>query len=305
MRRIFITGASSGIGAALALYYAKRGDQLALVGRREAVLRALRDSLPVPAGNEGGEGQVVDDSTRSFSDEHGDGQVVAGLNRPFRDEHGEDASQASTQTFTHRIYVLDVRDRQALHAAAHDFLRDGPVDIVIGCAGISVGTLTEELDDFQVFEAVVATNLTATVATFEPFVAAMKQRGQGVLVGVSSVAAVRGLPGAGAYSASKAAVRAYCESLRVELGPSGVKVVTLAPGFIQTPMTAHNPYKMPFLMPVGVFAAKAAQAIDRGVSYKVIPWQMGWVARLLRLVPDWLYDRVAVRRKRKPRSPAK
>lgn len=305
MRRIFITGASSGIGAALALYYAKQGDQLALVGRREAVLRALRDSLPVPAANEGGETQVVDGSTRSFSDEHGEGRVVAGLNRPFRDEHGEDASQASTQTFTHRIYVLDVRDRQALHAAAHDFLRDGPVDIVIGCAGISVGTLTEELDDFQVFEAVVATNLNATVATFEPFVAAMKQRGQGVLVGVSSVAAVRGLPGAGAYSASKAAVRAYCESLRVELGPSGVKVVTLAPGFIQTPMTAHNPYKMPFLMPVGVFAAKAAQAIDRGVSYKVIPWQMGWVAWLLRLVPDWLYDRVAVRRKRKPRSSEK
>ncbi|TKR56923.1 SDR family oxidoreductase [Allopusillimonas ginsengisoli] len=271
MRRIFITGASSGIGAALALYYARQGDQLALLGRREAVLRALSDSLPVPARNEGDEG----------------------------------ISQAVTQAPAHSIYALDVRDRQALHDAAHDFLRDGPVDIVIACAGISVGTLTEELDDFQVFEAVMATNLNATVATFEPFIAAMKQRGHGVLVGVSSVAAVRGLPGAGAYSASKAAVRAYCESLRVELGPSGVKVVTLAPGFIQTPMTAHNPYKMPFLMPADIFAGKAAQAIDGGISYRVIPWQMGWVARLLRLVPDWLYDRVAVRRKRKPRSSAR
>src|SRR5690606_12757896 len=111
-----------------------------------------------------------------------------------------------------------------------------------------------------------------------------------------------GLPGAGAYSASKAAVRAYCESLRVELSRSGVKVVTIAPGFIQTPMTAKNPYKMPFLMPVERFAAAAVQAIDRGVSYTVIPWQMGWVARLLRLVPDRLYDHVAVRRKRKPRQ---
>lgn len=305
MRRIFITGASSGIGAALALYYAKRGDQLALVGRREAVLRALCSSLPAPARNEGGEGQVAAGRSGSFSDDAGEDQVAVGRISAFSDNQGEGAPQAVMQVPAHRIYALDVRDRQALHEAAHDFLRDGAVDIVVSCAGISVGTLTEVLDDFQVFEAVVATNLNATVATFEPFVAAMKQRGQGVLVGVSSVAAVRGLPGAGAYSASKAAVRAYCESLRVELGPSGVKVVTLAPGFIQTPMTAHNPYKMPFLMPVDVFAAKAAQAIDRGVSYKVIPWQMGWVARLLRLVPDWLYDRVAVRRKRKPRSPAK
>lgn len=251
MRRIFITGASSGIGAALALFYASRGDRIALVGRRADALRALCDRLPASG---------------------------------------------------HRTYALDVRDRRALHEAAYDFLADGPVDIVIASAGISVGTLTEELDDFQVFETVVATNLNATVATFEPFIAAMKQRGQGRLAGISSVAAVRGLPGAGAYSASKAAVRAYCESLRVELGPSGVRVVTLAPGFIQTPMTAGNPYRMPFLMPVETFARKAAQAIERGASYKVIPWQMAWVARLLRLVPDGLYDRVAVRRKRKPRA---
>ncbi|MDS1142503.1 SDR family oxidoreductase [Pusillimonas sp. SM2304] len=250
-RRVFITGASSGIGAALALSYAQQGAQVGLLGRRRDALQAVADSLP-------GAG--------------------------------------------HSIYALDVRDRAALHAAAADFLDGGPVDIVIASAGISVGTLTEELDDYRVFEAIVATNLNATVATFEPFVAAMKQRGQGRLVGVASVAAVRGLPGAGAYSASKAAVRTYCESLRVELSQTGVKVVTLAPGFIQTPMTAHNPYKMPFLMPVGRFAAAALRAIDQGVSYRVIPWQMGWVARLLRVVPDPLYDYFAVRRKRKPRQ---
>ncbi|UHL65719.1 SDR family oxidoreductase [Paralcaligenes sp. KSB-10] len=250
MTRVFITGASSGIGAALASVYAHRGAQLALLGRREDALQALEASLP-----------------------------------------GE-----------HRIYVLDVRDRQALHAAAIDFLAAGDVDVVIASAGISVGTSTEELDDYQVFESIIATNLNATVATFEPFIASMKKRGQGRLVGVASVAAVRGLPGAGAYSASKAAVRNYCESLRVELSLSGVKVVTLAPGFIQTPMTAHNPYKMPFLMPVGQFAREAVRAIDRGLSYIVIPWQMGWVARLLRVVPDRLYDYFAARRKRKPRQ---
>lgn len=250
-QRVFITGASSGIGAALALVYAQRGAQLCLLGRRAQALQAVVDSLP-------GAG--------------------------------------------HAMHAVDVRDRTALHAAAADFLASGPVDVVIAAAGISVGTLTEELDDYLVFEAIIATNLNATVATFEPFVAAMKQRGQGRLVGVASVAAVRGLPGAGAYSASKAAVRTYCESLRVELSQTGVKVVTVAPGFIATPMTAQNPYKMPFLMPVDRFAAAAASAIDRGVSYIVIPWQMAWVARLLRLVPDRLYDYFAVRRKRKPRQ---
>ncbi|NYT60075.1 SDR family oxidoreductase [Alcaligenaceae bacterium] len=249
--RVFITGASSGIGAALALAYAQRGAQLGLLGRRSQALQAVVDSLP------------------------GTG---------------------------HLVYVVDVRDRAALHAAAADFLAGGPVDVVIASAGISVGTLTEELEDYRVFEAIIATNLNATVATFEPFVAAMKQRGQGRLVGVASVAAVRGLPGAGAYSASKAAVRAYCESLRVELSQTGVKVVTVVPGFIKTPMTRQNPYKMPFLMPVDQFAAAATRAIDRGVSYTVIPWQMGWVARLLRLVPDRLYDYFAVRRERKPRQ---
>ncbi|HUG57265.1 MAG TPA: SDR family oxidoreductase [Candidimonas sp.] len=249
MKRVFITGASSGIGAALALFYARQGASIGLVGRRQDALLALQASLP-----------------------------------------GE-----------HSVYVLDVRDRSALHAAAADFLAQGPVDVVIASAGISAGTLTEEPDDYRVFEAIIATNLNATVATFEPFIASMKSQGRGRLVGIASVAAVRGLPGAGAYSASKAAVRAYCESLRVELSLSGVRVVTLAPGFIETPMTAQNPYKMPFLMPVDRFAEQAVKAIEKGVSYRVIPWQMAWVAKLLRIVPDGLYDYFAVRRKRKPR----
>lgn len=202
----------------------------------------------------------------------------------------------------HRIYVADVRDRAALHAAAADFLSQGPVDIVIASAGISAGTLTEALEDFDVFDAILRTNVQGTVATFEPFIASMKQRGQGTLVGIASVAGVRGLPGAGAYSASKAAVRTYCESLRVELRGTGVNVVTIAPGFIRTPMTANNPYRMPFLMLVERFAVGAARAIERGASYTVIPWQMGVVAKLLRLVPNRLYDAVAAGRKRKPRQ---
>jgi len=251
LERVFITGASSGIGAALALYFARRGAQLGLVGRRRDALEALVAQLP-----------------------------------------GE----------SHRVYVLDVRDRPALHAAAADFLSAGPVDVVIASAGISVGTLTEELEDFEVFRAIYETNVLATVASFEPFVASMRARGRGRLVGISSVAGVRGLPGAGAYCSSKAAVRAYCESLRVELHGSGVKVVTISPGFIRTPMTARNPYRMPFLMPVEEFARLAVQHIDRGTASVVIPWQMGVVAKLLRMVPAAVYDRFAAGRKRKPRQ---
>lgn len=212
-----------------------------------------------------------------------------------------EALAASLPGASHRVYVLDVRDRSALHAAAADFLHAGPVDVVIASAGISVGTLTEEREDFEVFRAIYETNVLATVATFEPFLAAMKVRRQGRLVGIASVAGVRGLPGAGAYSSSKAAVRAYCESLRVELYGSGVGVVTISPGFIRTPMTAQNPYRMPFLMPVDAFAAQALRHIDKGTASVVIPWQMGIVAGLLRAVPARLYDRVAARRKRKPR----
>jgi len=248
--RIFITGATSGIGEAFARFYAARGATLGLAGRREAVLRDLLGRLP------------------------GGG---------------------------HTAYPLDVRDPPALRAAAEDFLRTGPVDLVIASAGISAGTLTSEAEDHAVFQAIFDTNVVGTQATFAPFLEAMQARGSGTLVGVASVAGVRGLPGAGAYSASKAAVRLYCESLRVELHGSGVRVVTLAPGFIATPMTARNPYPMPFLMPVDRFVARAARAIAAGDRYRVIPWPMAWVARLLQIVPRPWFDAAMARRARKPR----
>jgi short-subunit dehydrogenase len=110
----------------------------------------------------------------------------------------------------------------------------------------------------------------------------MKTQGHGRLVGIASVAGIRGLPSAGAYSASKAEPINYCESLRVELRSSGVRVVTITPGYIDTPMTQHNAYPMPFLMPARKFARAAVAAIDSGASYRVIPWQMSVVAKILR-----------------------
>jgi len=252
--RVFITGASSGIGAALARAYAARGATLGLVGRRADSLHELAASLP--------------------------GQ--------------------------HHVYAVDVLDHAALAQAAAAFLAAaGGVDVVIASAGISHGTLTERPEDLALFEAVFATNVGATVATFAPFIAAMKAgTGPRRLVAIGSVAGVRGMKGAGAYCASKAAVHSYCESLRLEMKPHGIRVVTIAPGYIDTPMTRNNRFPMPFLMPAERFAASAMRAIDAGASYRVIPWQMGVVAKLLRALPDVLFDLLFSRAPQKARKAA-
>ena len=200
-------------------------------------------------------------------------------------------------------YPLDVADAAALAAAGADFIdRAGVPDIVIANAGVSVGTLTEEAGDLPAFRRVLDTNVMGVVHTFQPFVAAMRAARRGRLVGVASVAGIRGLPGAGAYSASKAAAIAYLEALRVELRGSGVKVVTLAPGYIDTPMTEKNPYPMPFLMPVDAAARGMARHIARGSRFAVMPWPMGLVAGLLRILPRPLFDAAFARAGRKPRG---
>lgn len=250
--KVFITGASSGIGEALAVYYAARGATLGLVARRGAALERLNQQL-------GGR---------------------------------------------HACYALDVCDAPALQAAAADFMaRCGLPDIVIASAGVSAGTLSEYAEDLAVFRRVMDINVFGMAATFAPFIASLKQAGgERRLVGFASVAGIRGLPGAEAYSASKAAAIAYLESLRLEMRPCGIKVVTIAPGYIATPMTALNPYRMPFLLPVDRAAERFAAAIRRGTSYAVIPWPMGVVAKLLRLLPNWLYDRLFTSAPRKPRG---
>jgi short-subunit dehydrogenase len=139
-------------------------------------------------------------------------------------------------------------------------------------------------------------------ATFHPFVGPMRKRRSGTLVGIASVAGVRGLPGHAAYCTSKSGVIAYCESLRGECRHDGVRVVTIAPGYIDTPLTQANRYSMPFLMAPDKFATRALDAVAAGVSFRVIPWQMGILARVLRILPDWLYDRVIASRPRKRRQ---
>ncbi len=200
------------------------------------------------------------------------------------------------------VYALDVRDAAALKHAATDFIsRFGAPDIVIANAGVSRGTLTEFAGDLQVFQEVFDINVMGMVNTFHAFVEPMKQQKRGTFVGIASVAGFRGIPGGGAYSASKAAAIRYCESLRVELRSEGIAVVTICPGYIKTPMTAVNKFKMPFLIDVDEAVVRFARAIDAKTSFTVIPWSMGIAARVLRVMPNWLYDRVFSRMPRKPR----
>ena len=250
--RVFLTGASSGLGEALARHYAGQGATLGLFARRDAELTRLAAAL-APA-------------------------AVA-------------------------TYVGDVREADALARAGRDFIAHyGPPDIVIANAGVSRGTLTDEADDLPAFRAVLDTNMLGIVHTFSPFMAEMRRARRGVLVGIASVAGFRGLPGAGAYCASKAAAITYLESLRVEVRGSGIAVVTICPGFVATPLTAQNPYRMPFLLAPDNAARLTARAIAQRRRFYVLPWQMAVFGRLLRCVPRPLYDRLVAGRKRKPRQ---
>ncbi len=249
-RRVVITGASSGIGSALAKGFGRRGDRLFLIGRD-------RDRL----------------------------ESVAALS-------GSDA----------HCLQADVGDVAAMQACAGRILESGPPDIVIANAGVSVGTLAGDRGDLRTLERILQTNVVGLAATLQPFVAPMRARGHGTLVGIASVAGIRGLPGSGAYSASKAAAITLLESMRAELRGTGIRVVTIAPGYIDTPMTRVNRYPMPFLMAADAAAERMVRAIEQQRSYCVIPWQMGIVAKLLRLLPNPLFDRLFERAGRKPRG---
>jgi short-subunit dehydrogenase len=145
-------------------------------------------------------------------------------------------------------------------------------------------------------------NVTGMATTLAAFAPAMRKAGRGTLVGIASVASFRGLAGNGAYCASKAAARTWLESLRVELRGSGVAVVCVCPGYIDTPMTRVNRYRMPFLIDADRGARLIARAIAARRRVAVIPWQMALVSVLLRWMPGWLFDRLASRAPRKPRD---
>src|SRR5437868_8549719 len=205
--RVFITGASSGLGVALARYYAELDVTLGLVARRQDALTQF----------------------------------------------------AAITNVRCATYAVDVRDSVAMCRAAVDFVsKRGVPDVVIANAGVSVGTSTESSTDVSILREVIETNLIGVANTFQAFMAPMREARQGRLVAIASVAGYRGLPGASAYSASKAALIAYAESTRVELHGTGVRVLTVSPGYIATPMTERNPYPMPFILSADEAARRIA-----------------------------------------------
>jgi short-subunit dehydrogenase len=256
---VFITGASSGIGQAMAERFYAAGYSLALVARR---------------------GEVIEQWTKA---------------------KGLEANR-------YKVYSADVSNVDSIIAAANAcVIEQGLPDVVIANAGISIGIDTAERADLDMMREVYATNNIGLAATFSAFIRPMQERSSGKLVagklvGIASVAGIRGLPGHGAYSSSKAAVISYCESLRGEMKEFGVQVLTILPGYIDTPLTRKNKYSMPFMMQPEAFADKAYKAIEDSVSYRVIPWQMGLMAKLLRLLPNWLFDKALAGRPRKHRG---
>jgi short-subunit dehydrogenase len=245
--RVVITGASSGIGEALARHYAREGATLGLISRRKV------DAEGLP------------------------GEVIS--------------------------YAVDVADEAALAAAAQDFIRRfGPPDLVIANAGIGTGTEGAEIRHVAKLRKILETNVVGLAGTLAAFAPAMRAAGGGTLAGIASVAGFRGLAGNGAYCASKSAAITWMESLRAELHGSGVSVVCVCPGYIDTPMTRVNRFRMPFLLSADEAARRIARAIAAKRRLAVIPWQMALVSPLLRAMPGWLFDRLASRAPRKPKD---
>ena len=251
---VFITGASSGIGQALAWQFYQQGWSLALVARRA-------------------------DAIESW------------------------AQEQKLDTGRYAVYAADVAQVASIVAAGQSCIASqGLPDMVIANAGVGYGMDGSQLEDIDSFAAMLQVNNIGMAATFQPFIAAMKQRGTGKLVGIASVAAIRGLKGHGAYCASKSAVVAYCESLRLDLYNSGVQVTTLLPGYVATPLTSKNSYGMPFMLSAAEFAARSYRFLAGKSSYGVIPWQMGVVAKVLRLLPNPVYDAIFAKRGTKKRQ---
>ncbi len=241
-RVALITGASSGIGRALALALAGRGCRVGLVARRTAALEALA--------------------------------------REIRGAGGEaEAARA------------DVGDRDELRGAVADLAgRLGPADLVVANAGVGLPTALEPMD-IGAIERTFRVNLMGVIYTIEATLPAMLAAGRGQLAAISSLAGFRGMPGESAYCASKAAVNVYMDGLRLQLRDRGVAVTTICPGFVHTPMTAADPYPMPFSLGADEAARRILRAIGRRSKVARFPWRTDLMIRLAGLAPDWILSR--------------
>jgi short-subunit dehydrogenase len=237
-----ITGASSGIGWALAKALAADGCKVGLIARRQEQLAALAHEIQQAGG------------------------VAA-------------------------YAAADVAERQPTLDAIHNVAAQlGPVDLLVANAGVGAPTVLEPFNVHDV-EKMFRVNVLGVIYAIEAVLPGMLQRGRGHLAAVSSLAAYKGLPGESGYTASKAAVNNYMEGLRIQLRERGIAVSVLCPGFVKTPMTAVNDFKMPFLLEADEAARRMVWALRRRWKVYNFPWQMALMMKLTAWLPDWLMAR--------------
>lgn len=249
-RRALVTGASSGLGRAIALELGRRGCEVWLAARRVGELESAAAAIRARGG-----------------------RAV--------------------------VRALDVRDAERVVASVRAWDREsGGFELVLANAGIGTGMQGARRGpsvDLAAEQEVWRVNLVGATATLAAALEPMLARGHGTLAAVTSLAGRRGMPGSGAYAASKAALIAYLESLRCAVEPSGLRVVELRPGFVHTPLTARNEFKMPFAWPVERAALTCVEALCARRRVCAFPWQLVLATEFLRLLPTGLYTRFARR----------
>ena len=189
----------------------------------------------------------------------------------------------------------DVRDSSSIKAASDTIANGlGPIDILVANAGIGTSTDGSQVSGEEVAN-VISVNVIGAANSVSAVLPQMVERRKGQLVVISSLAAYRGLPKSAAYCASKAAVSAFFESLRLDLAPKGIDVTIIHPGFIKTPLTAGRDAQMPFLMELDDAVRKIANAIERRKKSYAFPWQLATIVRAGMIMPIWMYDRISRR----------
>ena len=241
-KKVLITGASSGIGLALAKNYDSNNTILGLLGRNKENLNKLQKQLKCCS----------------------------------------------------IVLVADVTKPNSMKIAADTFKRKyGSPDLIIANAGVSSGSLAAKKQDLKIVQKIFQTNFNGVLNTFNPFINDFIKKERGQLVAIASVAGIRGLPGAGAYSASKSALINYMESIRIELKKFNIQVTTISPGYIKTPMTNLNEYHMPFLINSDSAAKKIISIIKKNKSHTILPWQMAIIGKIMHILPNFVWDFLA------------
>jgi len=244
-KTVFLTGASSGIGEALAVAMAEKGATLALIARREEMLNELKARCEAVGG-------------------------------------------------TARVFPCDVTDADALQKAADVFRNEfGHIDIMIANAGVSGNNQPARDYEPEAVREVIAINLLGAVNAIHAVVPQMIERKSGHLVAISSLAGIRGLRKSAAYSASKAGMTGFFESVRLDVAEHGIDVTIIQPGFIKTPLTAGRHHKMPFLLELDDAIPLFIRAIERKKKFAAFPWQLATIVRAGKIFPASLYDRIA------------